>query len=223
MLTLFGCLGDDESPKDGPLTEEQKKLLEKYEQEIATHQEAIAQALYLIHLLRLYRETHNDFDAYLAARWPHIHRSTAYRKINLAAVNSVLAEQAPDLPKPNQGAAQLLHKVSDVASVWKECVDRGLTTVEGVGQVIAEQEKPIGVKAAGEVKPVKISNRIELHVPEQFEDLVQEQFGLVVKPQQGRNVFRRSVKADEAADLVIEIGECLRDNHINPFSLNVSI
>jgi hypothetical protein len=219
-----GCDTENESPKVGKLTDQQRVLYRHCVERIKNSLLSQEEALYQIHSQRLYRETHNDFDAYLADCWPEIDRSTAYRKINSGAVNRVLEEHAPELPKPSQEAAQVLHRAADPVGIWRECAKRGWTSNEGVKKVLAEQIQPQKVEVMGNPNVAKINNRVEIHVPPQFEQLVQESFGCVAKPQgAGRIVLRRSVSADEAADFLIEIGECFRDNKITPFSLRIAL
>lgn len=91
---------------------------------------------------RLYRATHQTFEAYLEERW-QISRSYAHRMIT--AANVVLPIGNTGLPMPaNEGQARALASVPEPerADVWRDAVDRtgGKPTAAAVKQAAEQRD-----------------------------------------------------------------------------------
>lgn len=215
---------DNHEPKDGPLTDQQRRRKEFLEGNVEQSLDTIGQALYEINRSRLYREMSPTFDGYLADRWPGISRATAYRRIAQYKVETELAKCAPDLPRPGLVISTALADHPDLANKWRQCVAEGITTASAVREFLKGDKKE---DVEAEIKPAKpnpLSLRLQLHVPEEFIEAARDMLGphkLVVT--EGRYYLRKPVLADSAAELLIEIGHFLQDNSVNPFTLSVSL
>lgn len=93
---------------------------------------------------RLYKGTHDTFEAYLEGRWG-MSRAHAYRMITAAEVVSPIGDT--DLPSPtNEGQARALAAVPEPerAEVWREATERtgGKPTAKVVTEIAKERTAP---------------------------------------------------------------------------------
>jgi hypothetical protein len=127
---------------DTPLCAGDKKRLERLEKVIGQNVQAfveVGQALAEIRDKRLYRESHDTFDAYCRDRWD-FQRAHAYRLIESAAVVKDLDPVAAKLPLPaNEAQARALAKVDpdQRVQVWKQVVSAAKRESKGEPRITA--------------------------------------------------------------------------------------
>ena len=226
LVAELGHEHEQTPDQDGPLTDEQRTLLEQCESQIESSLDSIGEALHEIIRSRLYRETHGDFRSYLADRWPEISHATARRKINHYLVESFRDKHVPEVPMPTQSVVQLIAHRADLADVLTDIGARKLATVEQVRGYLAARDQS-DVVAEIEIKPNNpnpLLLRISLHVPDEHIEAAEQLVGdHTLKHLNGREYIRKSVQADAAAEWVVLIGQFLLDNHISPFTLQVTL
>jgi len=131
----------------GPLTRAETIALGDCEQRIERGLKTfleVGSALAAIRDNRLYRATHESFEAYSRERW-NLSRPRAYELMTAAEVVSAMADT--EQPPTNERQARELAKVPepDRADVWAEAVERtdGKPTAAAVRQVVAERAEPV--------------------------------------------------------------------------------
>lgn len=133
----------------------ERAKLENLEIVINQHRAAVLQVAYAlrtIHAERLYRATHESFDAYVAARFD-FKRAHAYRLIDFADVSDNVSPAGDD-PQPNERQARELAKLpaEQQADAWSEATStaEGSPTAGDVADVVARKlgkKKPKGDRA----------------------------------------------------------------------------
>lgn len=128
------------------LTREEAVALEDCEQRIERGLRTfleVGSALTVIRDSRLYRETHETFEAYAKERW-NLSRTRSYELMTAAEVVSAIADTG-QAPPENEAQARQLSRVPepDRADVWAETVERtnGKPTAAAVREVSEGQKK----------------------------------------------------------------------------------
>jgi hypothetical protein len=103
----------------------------------------VGSALAVIRDSKLYRETHETFEAYAKERW-NLSRTRSYELMAAADVVSAIADTG-QVPPENEAQARQLSRLpeADRADVWAETVERtnGKPTAAAVREVSEEQRK----------------------------------------------------------------------------------
>lgn len=124
-----------------PLTADEQQALGEHEQVIARGLKTfveVGSALAAINESRLYRTTHQSFEAYAKDRW-NLSRPRAYELMAAAEVMSAMADT--DQPPSNERQVRELGKVPEAerADVWRETVER--TDGKPTAAAVAETAK----------------------------------------------------------------------------------
>lgn len=141
-----------------PLTATERKELAHYEKTIDLKRKAfleVGHALAAIRTMRLYRDSHDSFEAYCQERWD-FGRQYAYRLMDAADVvkqiehqADVVRDEAKKLPRElpigdilpaTESQARPLAKIAeeDVAPVWAEVINRAPRDDHGKPQITAK-------------------------------------------------------------------------------------
>lgn len=105
---------------------------------------AVGSSLSFVRDNKLYRGTHQTFEAYARERW-NLSRTRSYELMEAAEVVSAIADTG-QAPPENEAQARQLARVSEPerAEVWRETVERteGKPTAKAVREVAQERTQP---------------------------------------------------------------------------------
>lgn len=158
------------------LTTSERGLLTSYETVVQQGLDSfveVGNALAAIRDGRLYRETHQTFEAYCIERW-NLSKSRAYQFLRGAEVVERLAEcTTVDVMPDNEAQVRPLASLPEAqqAEAWQEAVESAPVDGDGEPQVTAKHvEAAVDRRKSAEVEPVRDDDPAAIHEPECPED-----------------------------------------------------
>ena len=158
------------------LTTSERGLLTSYETVVQQGLDSfveVGNALAAIRDGRLYRESHQTFEAYCVERW-NLSKSRAYQFLRGAEVVERLAEcTTVDVMPDNEAQVRPLASLTEEqqAEAWKEAVESAPVDDDGQPQVTAKHvEAAVERRKAIDVEPIRDDDPAAIHEPECPED-----------------------------------------------------
>lgn len=158
------------------LTTSERGLLTSYETVVQQGLDSfveVGNALAAIRDGRLYRESHQTFEAYCVERW-NLSKSRAYQFLRGAEVVERLAEcTTVDVMPDNEAQVRPLASLPEEqqAEAWKEAVESAPVDDDGQPQVTAKHvEAAVERRKAIDVEPIRDDDPAAIHEPECPED-----------------------------------------------------